>query len=253
MEPIHDGVIHSVSDYNGYERRDYQFEGRDVIVVKPREEEPGKPWAWRMEFFEHFPYADLELLKRGWHIVYHRVSHKYGAPEALHMLHSFQQELGKEEGLTALPVLIGLSRGGVYALNYAAIYPEQVALLYLDAPVIDLNSWPGGKGVGIGSTELWEQCLRVYGVSEESAESHFSNLYQENMRVIAEAGIPVMLVAGDADVVVPYEENGQILADYLQHKGHPIEVIIKKGVGHHPHSLEDPTPIIQFIEVHYKG
>jgi len=30
--------------------------------------------------------------------------------------------------------------------------------------------------------------------------------------------------------------------------GIKIEFVIKKGVGHHPHSLDDPTPVIKFIE-----
>jgi len=25
-------------------------------------------------------------------------------------------------------------------------------------------------------------------------------------------------------------------------------LITKKGVGHHPHSLTDPTPVVEFIE-----
>ena len=32
--------------------------------------------------------------------------------------------------------------------------------------------------------------------------------------------------------------------------GGDIKVIRKPGVGHHPHSLEDPTPIIEFVEAH---
>ncbi len=29
-----------------------------------------------------------------------------------------------------------------------------------------------------------------------------------------------------------------------------IQLIRKKGIGHHPHSLEDPTPIVEFILKH---
>jgi hypothetical protein len=29
-----------------------------------------------------------------------------------------------------------------------------------------------------------------------------------------------------------------------------IEVIHKPGVGHHPHGLDDPTPVVEFIEKH---
>lgn len=30
----------------------------------------------------------------------------------------------------------------------------------------------------------------------------------------------------------------------------PIQVIHKPNVGHHPHSLEDPTPIVDFVLSH---
>ena len=29
-----------------------------------------------------------------------------------------------------------------------------------------------------------------------------------------------------------------------------FEVIHKPGVGHHPHGLDDPTPVVEFIEKH---
>ena len=31
--------------------------------------------------------------------------------------------------------------------------------------------------------------------------------------------------------------------------GH-VELIVKKGVGHHPHSLADPAPIVEYILKH---
>jgi hypothetical protein len=35
-----------------------------------------------------------------------------------------------------------------------------------------------------------------------------------------------------------------------QQLGGSITVIMKEGVAHHPHSLEDPTPIADWIEQH---
>ena len=51
----------------------------------------------------------------------------------------------------------------------------------------------------------------------------------------------------DADDVVPYAENGAKLARRYRELGGVVEVILKPGVGHHPHSLEDPRPIVDFI------
>jgi hypothetical protein len=46
---------------------------------------------------------------------------------------------------------------------------------------------------------------------------------------------------------VPYEENTALLAKKYEEAGGKIELIRKEGVGHHPHCLEDPKPIVDFI------
>ena len=38
------------------------------IAVVPKEAAPGKPWSWRGRYFDHEPQAEIELLKRGFHI-----------------------------------------------------------------------------------------------------------------------------------------------------------------------------------------
>jgi len=51
-----------------------------------------------------------------------------------------------ERGLHPQAVLIGISRGGLYAHRYAATYPDRVGVIYDDAAVLDYQSRPGGKG-----------------------------------------------------------------------------------------------------------
>ena len=64
---------------------------------------------------------------------------------------------------------------------------------------------------------------------------------------VAKAEIPVLHVCGDSDKVVPYKENTGKLKDKFEAAGGSIQVILKKGIGHHPHSLENPKPIVDFI------
>ena len=52
-------------------------------------------------------------------------------------------------------------------------------------------------------------------------------------------------------MIVPYCENGAILEKYYKESGGTIKIIGKKGCGHHPHGLSDPTPIIDFIIENY--
>lgn len=56
------------------------------------------------------------------------------------------------------------------------------------------------------------------------------------------------MVYGDSDDVVPYCENGALLEKYYRENGGVIFTYGKEGCGHHPHGLEDNTPIIEFAE-----
>ena len=38
------------------------------VLIVPKEMAPGKPWSWRGRYFDHEPQAEIELLKRGFHI-----------------------------------------------------------------------------------------------------------------------------------------------------------------------------------------
>ena len=64
--------------------------------------------------------------------------------------------------------------------------------------------------------------------------------------------MPVILVAGDSDKVVPYCENGIMIEKEYENPGIPFCLYIKEGCDHHPHGLEDNTPIINFVEKYSK-
>ena len=244
----HINVIQALNKtlWKGHERHDFLYQGRSTIVVLPKAPAPGSPWVWRAEFFDAFPSVDMALLERGWHLVYYKVSDMYGCPEAIKLMNGFHKFIIKPYTLNPRPVIFGFSRGGLYAFNYAAEYPGEVSCLYLDAPVLDIRSWPGGKGIGQGSPKEWENCMAIYGLTEETAKEFRGNPL-DKVEGVAKAGIPIIVVAGDADTGVPFVENSAILErKYMKYKGN-IKVIVKPGVGHHPHSLEDPQPVVDFI------
>ncbi len=241
--------------WNGFARIDYVREGRQCLIIQPEKAAEGRPWIWRTEFFGHFANADLELLRQGWHVGYMRLSDWYGVPAAAVQMERFREDAASRFGLDEKPVLIGLSRGGLYAIRYAEAYPRHTRALYLDAPVVDIASWPGGLGKGQGSPDEWLDCLAMYGI-DTSARSDEASIQSEANQVTetllerltfpAQAGIPLLLVAGDADAIVPFEENGERLAHRYLQAGGTLSRIIKPECGHHPHGLEDPDPIVRF-------
>ena len=115
-----DGQAPARSQWNGFDRLDFQVDGRSCLLVLPKTPAPGKPWIWRTEFFGHEPQGDLALLS----------------------------------------------------------------------------------------------------------------------------------VCGAADETVPIEENTRLVEQRYRQLGGEITVIAKPNCGHHPHSLKDPAPIVEFVLKH---
>jgi pimeloyl-ACP methyl ester carboxylesterase len=238
------------SPWKGGDRHDFECDGRPATVVAPPgPAAPGRPWLWRGEFFGAFPAVDVALLRRGWHIAYLQCKDTFGSAETMGHWEAFHRLLTRRHGLESKPVLLGMSRGGLYVYRWASRRPETVGLIHGDAPVCDVKSWPGGKGKGKGSAKDWELFKRVHGLDEAQALAWRENPV-DILAPIARARIPIIHLVGDADDVVPSAENTDVLQKRYRQLGGRIEVVVKKGVGHHPHSLEDPTPIVEFIEKH---
>jgi pimeloyl-ACP methyl ester carboxylesterase len=234
------------STWEGYRCEKFVSGRRDCILVRPDVAMGSNPWIWRTEFFGEFHTLDLALLKAGFHLAYIDVQDMYGAPIAMRHMDSFYAQLTDTFGLSNRCVLEGFSRGALFALNWAALNPKSVACLYLDAPVCDFKSWPGGKGRAQGSADDWAKLKQVYGFTEEQALAYGSNPL-DNLMPIAAAGVPIIAVYGAADVDLPPEENILLLQSRYRALGGEITVIAKPGVGHHPHSLADPTPLSEFV------
>ena len=234
------------SSFHSYDRYDFTRDGRSCIVVAPKTVAKGTPWIWRARFFGHEPQTDLALLERGFHVAYVDVAGLFGAPEAVAIWDRFYTYLTQEHRFAKRAVLEGMSRGGLIIYNWAAKNPEKVCCIYADAPVCDIRSWPGGKGAGAGHAPSWAQCLEAYGLTESQALAATCNPIDQ-LEPLARAQVPLLHVVGNADEVVPVAENTAVLEQRYRALGGSIEVIHKDGVGHHPHSLKDPAPIVEFI------
>lgn len=242
------GIHYTQSDYHGFTRLDFKYAERDCHIVKPKAAAEGVPWIWRARFFGKEPQLEIALLKQGYHVTYCDVAAFFGCPEAVGYWDAFYQ-LTQKLNFSTQAVLEGMSRGGLIVYNWAAKNPEKVAVIYADAPVCDFNSWPGGKGKGKGSKNNWKKCLARYKITEEEAKNH--KLLPINLLVpIAKAEVPIIHVSGLADKVVPFDENGAIIEARYKALGGTIKMINKEDCGHHPHSLKDPTPILEFILKH---
>ena len=118
--------------------------------------------------------------------------------------------LTEKHGLAQKAAFIGMSKGGVNEFNWGGVNPDKVAAIYADNPA----------------------------------------LYDEDFAkipVLAKHDIPLLHVVGTEDFVLRYT----MAVEKMYHQlGGAITVIMKEGHPHHPHSLEDPKPIADWIEQH---
>ncbi|MCG3146790.1 MAG: hypothetical protein PCFJNLEI_00224 [Verrucomicrobiae bacterium] len=235
----------TIDDWHGFRRHVFPFAETTAWVVEPVTAAPGQPWSWCLEFPQFFTRecAALTLLERGFHHVYLDLHNNFGSPAALRVFNAFY-DLLTTQGLARRAALIAISRGGLSAYRWAAENPAKVAVIYGDAPVCDFKSWPAGKK---GNAADWALLLHRYEFASEAEALAYPGNPIDSLAPLARAGIPLIHVVGDADVVVPVAENTAIVAERYRQLGGAITVIHKPGVGHHPHGLTDPTPVADFI------
>jgi pimeloyl-ACP methyl ester carboxylesterase len=236
--------------WQGFKRHSFTVDGCKCWIAEPKTPLAGNHWAWCMMFPDAFPARTgaPALLAKGYYYVFMDVGNTFGAPSALAKLSAFYNAL-TGAGFNSKAILIGISRGGAYACNWAAQNPEKVSLIYGDAPVCSFASWPYAHGAGKDSRD-WKKLLAVYGFKTNQEAVSCPTQPINEVAQLVKAHIPLLCVVGDADTTVPYSENTAIVEQKYKKLGGQITVIHKPGCGHHPHGLDDPTPIVDFVMQH---
>lgn len=239
-------------EWHGYKRFRFQIDGRNCYVVTPDKTAPGNPWVWRARFPDFHYEMDVELLKQGFHIAYIDVANLFGSPQAVKYGDQFYDYLTKQHGFQSKVALEGVSRGGLFIYNWAMKNPEKVSCIYADTPVCDFKSWPGGKGKSPGSPASWTACLKAYDMTEAEALAYKNNPI-DRIRIIAEAGIPVLHIVSENDQVVPPDENTYLMFSRVpeKYRKNNFKVIsvkagTEKSKGHHFQHPE-PDQVVSFI------
>ena len=148
-------------------------------------------------------------------------------------------------GLKNKCLLIGMSCGGLHAAELAARHPERVSALYLDAPVLNHLSCPGGAG--ISTAQFWDEFYqaKVISMSELICSR---NHPIDKLDILLGHELPVYMVYGDKDDTVPYCENGAVLEKFYHEHGGTLITECKQGVNHHPHGPRDIKTAASILE-----
>jgi sialidase-1 len=217
-------IQHTANDsWKGFERVNITIGAHKAYYVKPEKALEGNPWVWRASFPDWHTDIDSILLTKGFHVAFVNVDDQYGSPYALQVWDAFYQYLTTKQAFAAKVALEGVSRGGLYVYGWAKRNPDKISCIYNEAPVCNIQSWPGGKLSAPGDAALWKQLQQVYHFTEQQALDYKDNPI-DNLNGLAAFKVPVMHIIGINDKLVPNAENTNILAQRYTALGGPMMI-----------------------------
>lgn len=208
----------------------FQLEAREAFIIRPSAKSAGdhrQPWIWYAPTLPGLPDQEERWMferwiKAGIAIAGIDVGESFGSPEGRAGFTALYRELTERRGFSTTPVLLGRSRGGLMALNWAAENPDKVAGFVGIYPVCNLTSYPGlAKACG------------AYGLTVRQLEAELSDHNPiDRLAGLARARVPMILIHGDVDLVVPLEDNSLELRTRYFDQGGQVKLIVARGQGH---------------------
>ncbi|MBA4018446.1 MAG: hypothetical protein C0483_14865 [Pirellula sp.] len=222
----------------------FDVNGQTAMLYAAPKPAAGKPWVWyaptikglslamRPVYFEGF-------LNAGVSIAGFDLGEVRGAPASTEQFTLFYHEMVKR-GWSPKPILLGQSRGGLMMLAWATRHPDKTRAFVGIYPVCNLASWPM-KNVPV--------VLEDYKLTEAELRARLAEFNPiDNLKGLLEQKVPIYVVHGDADAVVPYKDNTQLLKERYETGGGSIQVKVVAGEGHKvsPSFFEDPN-LVDFV------
>ena len=233
--------------FEGFDREEFFFEERPAVIVFPAEKKPGAVPLLKCEYWNAFPEAEKEMLRRGHALLFIRNDDRWARPEDLSRKARFLRYAAEKYGLPARAIPVGMSCGGQIAVKFASDFPELVSALYLDAPVMNYVSCPIGAGIGKELPGGVKEFLDAWDMTLSDLIS-FRDMPMDRIGSLLENRIPAALIAGDSDQTVPFAENGVWLEKAYESTDIPFFFELKKGCDHHPHGPSEPGRLADFLE-----
>lgn len=209
----------------------FLVEGRSAFILWPPEQKRQKPQPWIMYAptlprypDSHEKWMHEQFVAAGVAVAGIDVGEAYGSPAGQQHFTALYRELTENRGFAAKPCLLGRSRGGLWVSSWAIRNVDKVAGIAGIYPVFDLGTYPGlnraAPANGLQSDELAAKLDEYNPIAR--------------IDVLAKAKVPVFIIHGDVDNVVPLKENSATLFErYKQaNVGDAVELVVVEGQGH---------------------
>ncbi|MCQ2392017.1 MAG: alpha/beta hydrolase [Kiritimatiellae bacterium] len=249
-----DCKVFKQSKMQGFDWVQFEFEGCEAWLVEPAVPAKDGRWVWCMEWPTAFQDRTgvKALLAAGYRWVtfnpayapFIKVTEGNQTDEMVEKRHRFQQYLVKTLGLNAKCGLIGMSWGGFYSVRYASIHPEAVKAAYLDAPLLDIST----LGSYPRSYKNYQKYYPFLTPEYVGADDPFQSV--NRAAPIAAAKIPLLVLYGGKDTVVPPAKNIERFAPVFEKNGGDLTLVKRGTFGHHPHGVDpcETAFIVNFFE-----
>jgi pimeloyl-ACP methyl ester carboxylesterase len=205
--------------------------GRPAFILTPPEAKRRSPQPWIFYAPTLPPYPDSHekwmherFLDAGIAVAGIDVGEGFGSPASCELFSAFHRELTEKRGFAAKPCLLGRSRGGLWVTSWAVANPDKVAGIAGIYPVFDLRTYPG-----------LDKAAPAFGLTAEQLKARLAEFNPiDRVGVLASRHIPVLIIHGDIDKVVPLKENSaELLTRYkAAGAGDDVSLIVAKGQGH---------------------
>jgi hypothetical protein len=209
----------------------FRVEGRPAFILWPAKELRRTPQPWIMYGptlpgypDSHEKWMHEKFLAAGVAVAGIDVDEAYGSPRSQSLFTSLYNELTRNRGFAAKPCLLGRSRGGLWVTSWGAANPDKVAGIAGIYPVFDFRTYPG-----------LEKAAPAYGVTPAELQDRLTELNPiERIGGLIKARVPVCIIHGDDDKVVPLKENSAELLARYEAAGakDSVQLIIARGQGH---------------------
>ncbi len=207
----------------------FEIDGHQGFIYPAPKPAAGKPWLWYaptlkgVSIVQRKLYFD-RLMEAGISIAGFDLGEVRGSPASTAKFSAFYDEMVKR-GWSPKPILLGQSRGGLMMLAWGVRNPEKVRAFVGIYPVCNLASWPLKNSK--------RPTLADFDMSETEILDKLKQLNPvDNLQGLLANKVPIFIVHGDSDVVVPYDENSGVLKERYQAGGGSITVKLIPGEGH---------------------
>jgi pimeloyl-ACP methyl ester carboxylesterase len=209
----------------------FAVEGRPAFIFLPpeaRRTNP-QPWIFYAPTLPGLPdeaerWMHEQFLAAGVAVAGVDVGEGYGSPKSRALFDALYRELTERRGFATKPCLFGRSRGGLWVSSWAIANPGRIAGIVGIYPVFDFRTYPG-----------MTNAAPAYGLTPFELEARAAEFNPiARISVLARARVPVVLIHGDVDKVVPLKENSAELVRRYKEGGAEslVKLIVLEGQGH---------------------